>query len=375
MRKILILSALVLVIIGCNHNNVSECQSPMIKVGAECCDDYDGNSICDSLELQKDSNITEKSPGEKDTIFINEHPASPGRKITLYQLENGINRSFYPLKRYAFEDLNRSNLTGIEKTFEIREDGRFYILKIKKGINFLNNFDNFSSFINQRYNLNIKNSKILAEQTIDFNSLTDSRWDGAENDYDFSLDKVKVLGEDAFLEKHVMFLHKNGHIRDISILYKLNLLCSPEFVVEIYPKESWGFIYSESDSLEPKKEFVKKELEEQKKDILATAEIVSKTCTGNPEDFFLKHGETVFYGVDGFYPNEVSLNIGEKLAVFNQNSRNENIILTLVMERPRKTITSGSIKPGERGEIELVSAGNYTLFEMNYKPRAKIIVG
>ena len=73
--------------------------------------------------------------------------------------------------------------------------------------------------------------------------------------------------------------------------------------------------------------------------------------------------------------NEVKIKSGEKIIVHNENENWEDLVLTIMRQRPkRKTIISDEIKIGESGEVMSDEVGNYTPFNAQYVPRAYVVV-
>ena len=63
----------------------------------------------------------------------------------------------------------------------------------------------------------------------------------------------------------------------------------------------------------PKKKYIYDMMVEQKEDMIENAKKILKVCSGETEEMKFKHNEMVFYGRDGFYPNDVNIRSGEKI--------------------------------------------------------------
>ena len=135
------------VIMGCKaYNNYELCKSPMIQVGNSCCSDKNNNSICDDLETKSNKLMKLRSSSDE----TNAKSLQNASWITLKQLQEGINKTFYPLDEPNFSDVERFNVTGIENTFNVTGSARFFILQIKKEYNYIENDQNFTDFIDNR---------------------------------------------------------------------------------------------------------------------------------------------------------------------------------------------------------------------------------
>jgi len=372
-------------LLGCQGNmtgsvikEIPECLPPMIEVGGECCDDKNSNSICDEVELLEED--SEQKIEEDEVIqekkIINEEEEYYSKYINITELEYDINKTYYPIKKYNFTDLERDNVTGIQKNYDIRDAGRFAILKIKKKTNYLENEDNFSNFLKRLHKLRIKNWEISANSAIDAGTVYDLNWERVKIDYEHDLEKIEILGKDSYFERHLLVFNLEGYIKSgLWESYRLIVWCTPELVVRVYPSEHWSYIYYIGDSVEPKKKYIYDMMVEQKEDMIENAKKILKICSEETEKMEFKSNEMVFYGRDGFYPNDAKIRSGEKIIVHNENENWEDLVLTITRQKPRrKTIISDEIKIGESGEVVFEEQGNYTVFNVQYVPRAYVVV-
>lgn len=336
----------------------------MIEIGGECCSDDNMNSICDNIELAGNES-EQKDRTEK---------VQEARHINISQLEDGINKSYYPLKKYSFEDTERVNLTGIENTFDVRGSTRFNVLKIKKDYNFIENEQNFTDFVQRRYDLMVKNWNIDSKDWIDYNGLTDQQWREAVYHYDHSLEKINIFGKDSFIETHLVMYDKEDSLLDLDLSYNINVWCTPEFVVEVYPNEHWGFYYYTGSTIEANRKFIKGLMDGERERLILDAEKVLKVCSEETEPLELKNNEIIFFGRDGFHPEEVKIEAGKKLLIHNENAKWEGVMFMLMRDSPKKTINGPLIAIGNASEVFIEEPGSYTLFSVEYGPRARIVV-
>lgn len=370
-----ILATLSMLAIGCREVP-DGCADPYIMVGNECCVDSNSNGICDTFELAADENETE-APDEVNELIPSRQPEAkepePKLSINLSQLEEGINISYYPLKKYAFNDVKRENLTGIAATYDVRSSTQFNILKIKKPYNYLYHPENFTQFITKNYDLSMKNAKINANSYIDYQQLTESTWDGVTYLYTHELNATKIRGKDAFFEFHLVLFEREGKLKDMSSSLSLYVQCSPELIVEMQPTPTFWTIYTiGSPAKQMQDEFASMLIPERPK-MIVLAEKIDSICAGDIEKFSLKPNEVIFYGVDGFNPDQITVNSSEPLVIYNQNNRDEVMIYQLTLDEPRKTLYSPQFQYDEIYSVAM-EPGNYTLSAMYYSPKAKVIV-
>lgn len=363
---------LLLILMGCSQEAqvVKDiCEAPMIEVAGECCLDKNKNSVCDDLEVEEkdDEEVKQeikeaKKEVEKDYFNVSE-------------LEDAINKTFFPLKRYSFEDGEKANLSGLENKYDLRSSERFNILKMKNKVNYMNNDKDFSDFINKKYELRVKNWKISANWEIDYQRAQSPSWNFVEFDYNHSLDEIDIAGNNVFVERHDLFFEQEDDIMaPFWDYYKFHVLCTPQIILEVEPSERWWFIYYKGDSVSVKKRFLDSELKEQKKEMVEITKMMMDVCNGIVKKPELKPNEVIFYGKDGFLPSEANMKKGQKFIVHNENENDDGIILTFIRDKPKKVFNSKVIDIGEAGEILIEDEGNYTFFELQYAPRGKLVV-
>ena len=374
---------LALCLISCSRQPVNtQCIHPMINIGSECCLDKNNNLLCDDLEPKTNlSNKTEhadiKSHSSYNETKIEEQ--SKGKVDIQYpslkEIQSGINQTYYPLKRYKFTNYtDKYNLTGIENTFNVSGAQRFYILKIKKEHNYLNSEKNFSDFVRRLYDLRVKNNQIWDQSHIDSKKQSVYGWEDVISRYDHSLEKVDVMGEPAFLEKHYEIFDQKGNLKQFYLEYKIILWCTPDKVVVIYPSDKFGFYYTIGSFVETEIRYVNGLLKDENKNMIEDAVKIKKICKGATEAMNFGSNEAVFYGMDGFYPREIRLKGGQNLKINNENDDAAWDIFTIIEEKSRKVIISDQINYTNYGEVKLNDSGNYTLFEPEYNGRLRIIV-
>lgn len=370
MKKSIILVMSLLLLAGCQQSNKVSCESPLINIAGECCLDNDKNSICDDLEKE---NLAAKQRMDTSKKIEGATKFSPNY-ITLDQLEDAINKTYYPIKRFNFEDINESNLTDFEATYDIRSIGRFTIIKIRRDYNFLQNEVNFTNFIKTKYRLDVKNNDINSEEFIDYRGIYYPTWQGATYTYDHDIQETKIMGKPAFFEKHIVIYGIDDSLLDLWFSYGLNVWCTPELVVVVPPRETFVFYYDEGNAVQANVKHIGKLMKEQDKFMLQEAEKILKICSGQVEPLKLKPGEFVFYGNDGFYPTESKIRAGEKVIIHNENDFNNAEIFTF-MGKKTPAFISGEINYTGFGEIAIEKADDYTILNPQYEGRARIIVG
>lgn len=378
MKLKILLIALCALLVSCQQAavNTDLCEQGKIKIAGECCFDVNSNSICDDLESKRN----ETKPKQEMTKVTGEVTKPVKQKyISLKELEDGINKSYYPVKRYTFKDEERRNATGIENTFDVKiftltyERPRLAILKIKKDYNFLQTEANFTDFVKRRYDLRVKNGNIDAKSYIDYKQIDENTWEGAEYLYDHLLEEVSVAGKTAFLEKHFLLFYVGNGLEDIWLEYKISLWCNPELIVEVYKTETFTFLLTYGDAFRENHVYLNELLKKQNKPMINDAEKILKVCSGNTQQLKLKPEEVVFWGMDGFYPAEVRMKAGGKLTIHNENDYNNAEIFTLVGEKTGAFI-SPAINYTAFEEVLIKEPDTYTLLVPQYSGRAKIIV-
>ena len=360
---------LVLLILSCKQQpESSQCAAPMIKVGNECCPDSNKNGLCDDLELSNNMEIS-KSRIESETA--NEEKP---KYSSLLDIQTGINKTYYPLKRYIFNYTDKYNLTGLENIFNVSGADRFYILQIKKEHNYLYNEKNFSDFIKRRYDLRVKNNGIWDQEYVDYKKQSVYGWEDVIARYDHSLEKIDVLGKPAYLEKHYEIFDQKGNLKDFYLEYKIDIWCTPEMVVVIYPSDKFWFIYTIGSFVETELKYVNGLLKKEYENMYEDAEKIQKLCNGNPDFMGFVSNEIVFYGMDGFYPTEIKIKTGDKLRLHNENDYNNAEIFTFMRQEPYKVFISGEVNYTSYEDIKFDEPGNYTFFTPHYAGRANVIV-
>ena len=369
-RKYLII-ALVLFIASCaQHTASNQCAAPMIKVGSECCTDSNKNSICDDFEPNNEAKAKETETGITGYAVKEEKLDYPN----LSEIQSDINKTYYPIKKYVFNNTDEYNLTGIWTIFNVSGADRFYILTIKKEHNYLNNEKNFSDFMQRMYNLRVKNNEVWGPSYIDSSKQTYYDWEEVKYVYDHDLTKINVLGKPAYLEKHYEIFDQNGNLKDFWLEYRINIWCTPESVVLIYPSDKFGFYYTIGSFVETELKYVNGLLNEEYNNMHADAEKIIKLCGGNPEYMKFGSNEAIFYGRDAFYPTEIRIKAGGKMRLHNENDYNRAEIFTFIRQNPHKVFISGEINYTTYADIQINETGNYTFFTPHYAGRAFVIV-
>lgn len=360
--KVIILFLFIIFLLGCQEVDV--CPSAMLQVGSDCCDDINNNSICDELEH------TATIKDDQEPQFLEQS------SITSEILENRIIKAHAPINRLSFSDGHRDNITGIEASFNVRNSSQYHLLKMKKGYNFIQTADDFSEFVQSRSDLLGKNIQIAASSWIDYKQVYYPTWKTAHFNYTQTLEPVDILDKKGFIESHLLVYYTaddNQVNEDLELVYKLNIWCTPEIVVEVYTSPTWSFVYG-YDTYWLVMDLAKRKMAEEKSNLIKDAETIAKLCRGEIIEGRLSPGEVVFYGLDGFYPNEIMIKVGEKITIYNQNDRGEGILLKFVREKPRKVILSEVILVGGVGEVVINEIGNYTFFSDQYNGKVKLKV-
>ncbi len=364
-----IIAILVLLILSCKQQlSSNQCTAPMIKVGSECCLDSNKNNLCDDLETSNNTKVDEFKPEPK--AANEEKPAYP----SLLEIESGINKTYYPLKKYVFNYTDKYNLTGLENLFNVSGADRFYILQVKKEHNYLYNQANFSDFVRRRYDLRVKNNEIWEQEYLDGQKQSVYGWEDVVSRYDHTIEKIDVVGKPAYLEKHYEIFDQKGNLKDFYLEYKIDVWCTPELVVVIYPSDKFGFYYTIGSFVETEMRYVNDLLKKEFKNMYEDAEKIQKLCNGNPEYLDFSSNEVIFYGMDGFYPTEIRLRTGDKLRIHNENDYNNAEIFTFMRQEPYKVFITGEVNYTSYEDVKIDEPGNYTFFTPHYAGRAKVIV-
>ena len=352
---------------------VNKCTPPMIQIGNSCCLDNNKNSICDNLEKHRnESKIIEKQQLKIEET-INEKKSSTW--LSLKELQVGINKTFYPLQDLNFSDIERINITGIQNTFNLTGSERFYILQIKKDYNYLETLDNFTDFVNKLYKLESKNWEIDANQLIDARKLTDSTWRGVTYVYDTKLEPTSILNKPAYYIKHLTMFDREGLLADYFWYFRLTIYCTPEFVVEVYPSDTFFVPIWLDSQVSTNKDRFDEALNNEKPEMEDVGKRIMKLCQGKIDPIRFNPNEIIFFGKKGFYPQEVKINVGDKLKIYNYNDVYLGAVFTFVREMPSRLVfNSEGVPPKNSTEVEIKEAGEYTLFYPEYPARAKVIV-
>lgn len=366
--KYLLIFVLIL-LASCNRQVAStQCDAPMIKVGSECCTDSNKNNLCDDLELKNDTK-TKESP-ITGQVIKDDKPEYP----KLSEIQSDINKTYYPLKRYVFNNTDEYNLTGVWNIFNVSGADRFYILTMKKEHNYLDNEKNFSNFIQRMYDLRVKNNEVWGQSYIDSAQQTYYDWEDVIYRYDHNLTKINILGKPAFLEKHYEIFDQKGLLKDFWLEYRINIWCTPESVVLIYPSDKFWFIYTIGSFVETELKYVNGLLKKENENMYEDAEKIMKLCNSNPEYLKFSSNEIVFYGMDSFHPTEIKIKAGENIRLHNENDYNNAEIFTFIRQEPYKIFISGEINYTTYTDIQINETGNYTFFAPQYAGRASVIV-
>lgn len=361
-----------LMLAGCAMKEAAKCAPPNIQIGSSCCLDNNKNSICDNLEKHRNDSDSKNKQLKAEATISREKAAA---WLSLKELQVGINKTFYPLQSSNFSDIERVNITGIQNTFNLTGAGRFYISQIKKDYNYLETMDNFTDFVNKLYKLESKNWEIDANQLIDARGLTDRAWLGVTHVYDGKLKQSSILDKPAYYIKHLTMFDREGLLADYYWEFRLIVYCTPEFIVEIYTSDTFFVpIYLDSQVSTNKDRF-DEALDNEKPEMEDAGKRIMKLCQGSIDPVSLKPNEIIFFGDGGFYPQEVKINAGGKVRIYNYNDVYLGAVFIFVREKPSRIVfNSKGVPPKNSTEVEIKEAGEYALFYPEYPARAKVIV-
>ncbi len=244
---------------GCqDKTDIIKCELPMILVGGECCMDENSNSICDEFDVKEpeETEVQEgeepeeegEEPEEEEVEEIEEEVEEETEEkkettMDVRKLKLEIIKKFNSEDMHSFEEMERENITGIHKTYDVLEssDGRFYILQIKKEHNFLHYYSNFSNFVNRMHELDIKNEKIALDAAISAISTSMNEYDYY---YEPKLKEHTISNSTMFTESYsIMFIDPKGMAMDSYGEVKSIIWCTPELLVEVYPSKYIPFTY------------------------------------------------------------------------------------------------------------------------------------
>ena len=371
--KLIVIIAVFLFLTSCQvRTPINEsCKSPMIKIGNECCEDRNNNTICDDLEKQQESINKIKEAAIKAPQI--ETPKI--RYINLSELEDGINRTYYPVKKYTFSDPYRHNLTEVEKTFDIRDADRFYIFKMKHEYDYLNTEKNFTDFIHAFYNSSYRKFNLAAHDTIDYKKTTDSEWVGVNYTYEPYLENTSVGGKTAFFEQQLLVYTKNDMIMD-RLIWGLSLVmrCTPQLVIGIYPANNFNFYYGYFGSAKAQINYINKISPEVKKSLLEEGRKILKVCNGTVEPYKFKPNEILFDEFGEFTPKELNIEKGKSIIIDNGMTYVDSILLIFLDESNENTFNTGTIPQDTSMEFWINQSGEFTLFSAAFDGKAKIHV-
>ncbi len=369
MKYIYFFLALIVFLASCGQATV-QCIEPMIKVGTECCADSNKNNICDDLESKNDTEMNEKTTKISEQLIKEKKQEYP----TLSEIQSDINKTYYPIKRYVFNNTDDYNLTGVWNIFNVSGANRFYILSMKREHNYMNNEKNFTDFIQRLYDLRVKNNEVWGSSYIDSSQQRYYGWENVVYIYDHELTKIDVYGKPAYLEKHYEIFDQEGLLKDFWLEYRINVWCTPESVVVIYPSDKFWFIYTIGSLVETEMNYVNGLLKEEYKNMYKDAEKIAKVCSGKPEHRKFSSNEAIFYGMDGFYPTEIRIKPGESLILHNENDYTNAEIFTFMRQERYKIFITREINYTTNSEIQINETGNYTFFTPHYAGRANVVV-
>lgn len=333
------LIVLLMLFAACSQQTPSQCVAPMIKIGSGCCLDSNQNKLCDDLEPKNDTEAKESELKITGHVVKEEKP----KYQSLSEIQSGINHTYYPIKKYRFNNTDEYNLTGIWNIFNVSGASRFYILTMKMEHNYLNNEKNFSNFMQRMYDLRVKNNEVWAASSIDAAQQSYYDWENVVFRYDHNLTKINVAGKPAFLEKHYGVFDQEGILKDFWLEYRINLWCTPESVVLIYPSDKFWFIYTIGSQVETDMKYVNGLLKKEYDTVHKDAEKIANLCSGNPQYLKFSSNEAIFYGMDGFYPTEIKIKAGETMRLHNENDYNNAEIFTFMRQDPYKVFISGEV--------------------------------
>ncbi len=193
--------------------------------------------------------------------------------------------------------------------------------------------------------------------------------------YDSDLEKVSILGKPAYFVKHLQMFDREGLLADYYWDFRLEIYCNPEFVVEVYPGDTfYASIWLDSQVSTNKGRF-DEAIEKEKPEIVEAGERIIKLCQGKINPVQLKPNELIFFGSRGFYPRELKLKMRDNLIMYNYNEDYHlGAVFTFVQETPRKVFTSKGVNHGNFTELEMKDVGEFIVFFEQYPARAKITV-
>ncbi len=380
MKKILssILLALAILAVACTPP--AKCEPSQIIIAGECCDDNNNNSICDFTE-QNDTGDNASAPIETNIAAA---PATP--TVTFEELKQEIYDAFYPQHRYTFELEEREDLTGIENTYDLYSADRggwpyspepaLFILKMKSEHNLQNTPEEFNEFAQRLYDLNVKNQNILAAEYIDVQALEDMNWNDVGYNYTHSREPISLAGKEGFIELHItQFIKPKDNFYGGDYTHKIMLPCTPELVVEVHPLSDTNLGWSGGVPSREVYATVLLESEREKKDMVPLAETISKICQGIMDSGEIPTEATVgFLGPGGFNPEEIHIQVGEKVLFYNEREDGLGMLILLQSQKTRKTEASKVIKIGEYWEVAFSEPGNYTYWNNQFRGKGVVIV-
>lgn len=362
---------LCLFVLGCQQSNFLECNEMQVAIAGKCCQDNDGNSLCDDIELTDYELKLDGAPEKKEQKAIKKY-------INLTELQEKINETFYPLYSYSFNFSNRSNITGLKSTYDIfkAKPYDFDILKIKKPYNYQHTEKNFTNFVQKNNELIVREFKMLVAKEIDWGRMDYEKWENAYSVYEPELEKQMISGKPTFFQIHNFHIGIRGELQKSGVYFSLTIPCTPELMVRIFSIGTWFVPYYTGSQVETNKQRFKEFVFKAKPNMTEAAERILAICNGDFKPINWENNEVVFLGRDGFRPPEIAMQVDEPLIIHNHND--EWLGLAFLLERRVnqrvKTFDTEQIIFRQAGRVKFEEPGNYTLFSEQFNPRGKVIV-
>jgi len=222
MKKIILLLILIIFINGCSQKIV--CNKPYILVGTECCLDNNDNTVCDKDEVLEK---TEEKPSEQKKL-----------NYTLAQIEIKLNEADDDkFQNYVFRKQEGDSFKKRYEIYESLEGRDVFLVQIKNNSDYINDYEAFYDFVNRDYkkkNENLQNYTIA--QTIQYSEDAGYHVYGEHFYFLKSLDpKGRVLyqGHGGVFAKEL-----NDEVVDAGYYNLATIWCTPEWIIEVYPKKS-----------------------------------------------------------------------------------------------------------------------------------------
>ena len=157
--------------------------------------------------------------------------------------------------------------------------------------------------------------------------------------------------------------------------YYLDIYCTPELVVEIYPSPIFFVDIWLESQVSTNHDRLLGALSKEKIKMIDAGKRVANFCQGTFDPVTLNPNEVIFFGDKGFYPQKLEIKQSDKLKIYNYNPYYLGAVFLFVREQPKRLVfNSKPVANGNTTEVEFKETGEYTFFFEQYPARAIVNV-